>query len=106
MIPTMVFGLSLLAVAARYALRPEQRWVPLILGLGTVTLASGALGFVTGLMASFEYITGVPDGGRWVALVGVGESLTDVAFALLFIVLGALSVSVGTWRIAGTPDRA
>jgi hypothetical protein len=32
MFPTLGFGLLMLAVAARYALRPERRFVPLLLG--------------------------------------------------------------------------
>jgi hypothetical protein len=100
MFPTLAFGLLLLLVAARYALRPERRYVPLLLGLGTVTLASGALGFVTGLMATFRYIGGVPASERYVALIGVGESLSNVAFALGFVVLAAVAGSVGAWRIA------
>lgn len=100
MFPTLVFGLVMLLVAARYAQRPERRFVPLLLGLGTVTLSSGALGFVTGLMATFRYIGGVPASQRYVALIGIGESLTNVAFALVFVVLSALAASVGAWRIS------
>lgn len=100
MFPTLVFGLAMLLVAARYAQRPERRFVPLLLGLGTVTLASGALGFVTGLMTTFRYIGGVPPSERYVAIIGIGESLTNVAFALVFVVLAALAASVGAWRIS------
>jgi hypothetical protein len=100
MFPTLAFGLLMLFVAARYALRPERRFVPLLLGLGTVTLASGALGFVTGLMATFRYVGGVAPSERYVALIGIGESLANVAFALVFVVLAALAASVGAWRIA------
>ena len=99
MFPTLVFGLLMLLVSARYALRPSRRLVPLLLGLGTVTLASGALGFVTGLMTTFRYIGGVPAAQRYVAIIGIGESLANVAFALVFIVLSALAASVGAWRL-------
>ena len=106
MYPTMVFGVLLLLMTARYAMRPERRFVPLILALGTVTLASGALGFVTGLIASFQYISNVPPGRHWIALVGVGESLNNVAFALVFIVLGSLAMSIGAWKIARDSEMA
>ena len=99
MFPTLGFGLLLLLVAARYAVRPERRFVPLLLGLGTVTLSSGALGFVTGVMASFRYIGAVPASERYVALIGVGESLGNVAFALVFVVLASLAASVVAWRL-------
>lgn len=100
MFPTLVFGLALLFVAARYAQRPERCFVPLLLGLGTVTLSSGALGFVAGLMATFRFVGGVPASQRYVAIIGIGESLANVAFALAFIVLASLAASVGAWRIS------
>ncbi len=98
MFPTLVFGVLMLLAAARYALKPERRVVPLLLALGVLTLSSGALGFVTGLMATFRYITGVPASERWIALVGVGESLVNVAFALCFLVLASIAASVGALR--------
>lgn len=107
MFPTLVFGLAMLAVAARYALRPERRYVPLLLGLGTVTLSSGALGFVTGLIATFRYIGGVPASERYIALIGIGESLNNIAFSLIFVVISALAASFGAWRLSRRePDPA
>lgn len=100
MFPTLFFGLILLGVAARYASRPERRYVPLLLGAGVVTLSSGALGFVTGVITTFRYIGGVGPDRRYLALIGVGESLENVAFALIFIVLASLAASVGAFRIA------
>lgn len=100
MVPTAVFGVLLLAVAARYALRPERRYVPLLLGLGVVTLTTGALGFVTGLMATFRHVGDLPEGQRGIALIGLGESLTNVAFALSFVALASLATSAGALRLA------
>ena len=50
MYATLVFGLALLAVAVRYALRPAGRFIPLLASLGITTLASGTLGFVSGVI--------------------------------------------------------
>jgi len=100
MFPTLGFGLLMLAVAVRYATRPERRYVPLLLGSGVVTLSSGALGFVTGLIATFRYIGHVGPDRRYLAIIGIGESLENVAFALVFAVLASLIASVGAWRIA------
>lgn len=100
MFPTLVFGLVMLAVAARYAARPERRYVPLLLGTGVVTLSSGMLGFVTGLITTFRYIGQVGPDRRYLAIIGIGESLENVAFALIFAVLASLVASVGAWRIA------
>ncbi len=100
MFPTLGFGLLMLAVAVRYATRPERRYVPLLLGTGVLTLSSGALGFVTGLITTFRYIGQVRPDQRYLAIIGIGESLENVAFALVFAVLASLIVSVGAWRIA------
>jgi hypothetical protein len=103
MFPTLVFGLLLLGVAVKYAVSPEKRFVPLLTGLGVLTLASGALGFVTGLITTCTAI----GGGRFsdmpdvrISIVGFGESLNDFAFALIFIVLAAIAGSFGAWRLS------
>jgi hypothetical protein len=109
MFPTVFFGLVLLGVAARYAVSPERRFLPLLIGLGTLTLAVGALGFVTGLIETCHYV-GV-DAERLrnsttLAIMGFGESLNNVAFALVFIVLAALGASYGAFRLSKPPgDR-
>jgi len=51
-------------------------------------------------MATFRYVGGVAPSERYVARIGIGESLANVAFALVFVVLAALAASVGAWRIA------
>lgn len=43
MYPTALFGLILLVVAAHYALKPDNRWVPLQIALSVLTLATGML---------------------------------------------------------------
>jgi hypothetical protein len=101
MITTLVFGVLLLAAAGRYAVSPERRWVPLLVALSVLTLASGALGFTTGMIVTAQCVVRdhVPDPGM-ISLEGFGESLNNVAFALLFVVLAALGATVGAWRVA------
>jgi hypothetical protein len=103
MYPTTIFGLMLVAACVRYAVSPERRFVPLQLSLGMVTLASGGLGFVTGLIQSTLGVAGVGPDRRWIWVLGMGESLTNVALALALIVLGALAASVGALRLARAP---
>lgn len=100
MIPTLAFGLLLLGVAVRYAVRPEARLVPLLASLGVLTLVAGMLGFVMGLITTLHAIAKVPPEQHWLALVGVGESLQNVALALSLGALAALATSVGTFRLA------
>lgn len=101
MFPTLLFGLVLLAIAIRYAVRPERRFVPLLVTLNLLTITSGALGFVTGLIATARYFERAPklDTAN-IPFLGFGESLNDVAFALVFVVTGAMAVSLGAWKIA------
>lgn len=103
MYPTALFGILLVAVAVRYAVRPERRFVPLLVCLGIVTLLAGALGFVTGFIKMMDGATS----GRWpgpehvVAMVGLGESLHNVALALLLTMFAALAATIGAFKQRG-----
>jgi hypothetical protein len=105
MLPTTMFGLLLLAAAVRYALSPERRFVPLQMSLGVMTIACGALGFVMGVMKSFSAMGGVEPDKRWIWLLGVGESLNNVAVAFALVTAAAVAASIGAYRIARSlPD--
>ena len=102
MIPTLVSGVVLLVVAARYAVSPDSRRVPLLLGTGALTLFAGSLGFVSGVITTSRAALEV-EKRPIILLVGFGESLVNVAFALCFLVLAALAVCVGAARIGRGP---
>jgi hypothetical protein len=109
MFPTLIFGLLMLGVAVRYAMQPQRRFVPLVAGLGVLTLASGALGFVSGVITTFHYLaaSGVRgDQQTAIALEGVGESLNNIAFALIFLTLAAMSACYGAWKLAKLAEPA
>jgi uncharacterized BrkB/YihY/UPF0761 family membrane protein len=77
------------------------------ISLGIMTLVAGSLGFVTGLIKSLGAIHQVPEDQRFIWLIGLGESLNNVALALILVVLAALMISVGALRIAlGNPRAA
>jgi hypothetical protein len=101
MFGTLIFGALTIAVAARYAMDPTRRLVPLTLSLGGMTLLCGGLGFVTGLIKSLGVLPRATPDERWVWMVGLGESLVNVAFALALAALATLALVVGTWRRAG-----
>ncbi|WP_437291228.1 hypothetical protein [Sorangium sp. So ce406] len=98
MYPTLVFGLLLLAASVRYAISPERRFVPLQISLGILTLVSGGLGFVSGAIKSLTYMGAVQPDARWLWMVGIGESLHNVALALSLLVLSSLAATVGAYR--------
>ncbi len=100
MFPTLFIGLALLALAVRYARRPERRLLPLLGALGLLTMTSGALGFVMGAMKSLYAQDRVPDGMRWLSLLGIAESLNNVGLALLLLFLAAALATIGEWKIA------
>ncbi|HXI58826.1 MAG TPA: hypothetical protein VNO55_22320 [Polyangia bacterium] len=106
MYPTLAFGMLMIGVSLAYAFKPERRFIPLQISLGIMTLVAGSLGFVTGLIKSLGAIHQVPEGRRFIWLIGLGESLNNVALALTLVVLAALAVSVGALRIALDRPRA
>jgi hypothetical protein len=100
MFPTALFGLVLIAATIRYAQRPERRFVPLQLSLGIMTIASGGLGFVTGVIKSLSAMEGVQPDKKWIWMLGVSESLHNVALALALVTLGSVIAGIGALRLA------
>ena len=100
MAPTALFGLLLLAASIRYLVSPDRRFIPLQLSLGIMTIASGALGFVTGVMRSLSHIGEVAPDKRWIWAYGVSESMNNLALALALITLAAVAASVGAYRFS------
>lgn len=98
--PTTFFGVLALAAAALFAMRPERRFVPLVVSSTLLTLAAGALGFVLGVIHSFEAILDAPD--RGMAMVGVAESGYCLALAMVFTVMALIATTAGSVRIART----
>jgi hypothetical protein len=103
MFPILIFGVMLLAVAIRYAVKPAKKLVPLLYGLGILTLSSGGLGFVTGLIVTAGAVGANPefhDRPGLITIIGFGESLNNVAFSLIFVTLAALAACLGAMQIA------
>lgn len=98
--PTLVFGVLLLGAGALCAVRPQKRFVPLFGALGVITMVSGLVGFVTGVIRTFAAIGQVGPDRRFIALIGVAESAYNVVFALVFVLLAAILAGIGAARIA------
>ena len=102
MYPTSLFGFLLVAAGVLCVIRPERRYVPLLLSLGAMTLGSGLLGFATGLVATFHYLPRVADVSQrfTIAALGCAESLNNVVLALILVVLAAVLSAVAAGRHA------
>lgn len=104
MFPTLLFGLLLLGVSVRYAVKPEARWVPLQLTLAVLTVTSGMLGFVTGVITTTQHLSELPaERVGLIGAIGVGESLTNLGLAFLLMIFAALLASVGAVRLTRVP---
>ncbi|HEU4534323.1 MAG TPA: hypothetical protein VFS00_09405 [Polyangiaceae bacterium] len=99
MIPTLLFGLILVGAALRYATRPERRYLPLLLSLGLMTLFAGALGFTGGMIRACAAIGQVGPDERFVTVIGLGESLYNVALSLVMCLLATMAAAVGATRV-------
>lgn len=102
--PTLGFGLLMVGASLRYAVRPDRRFVPLLISTGLMTMVSGALGFVTGLIATSTHVAGIADKSVW--LVGLGESLNNVGLALALVACGLVAVMLGAFRVARAAPTA
>lgn len=103
MIPTFLFGVLAVATSIRYARSPDPRSMSLMIALGSLTLASGALGFVMGMIKSLSAVQEVGPDMRWIWLIGTAESLHNIALALALIAMMALAASVGALRSSRLP---
>jgi ABC-type lipoprotein release transport system permease subunit len=100
MYPTLICGILLIGAGILYAVKPQRRFVPLLISVGTMTFVSGLLGFTTGVIKSFLPIGQVGPGERYIAMIGVAESMVNITFALVFVMLAAIGASIGAARIA------
>ena len=101
MLPTLAFGLLLLAVGLAYAIQPERRLVILFTILGVVEFFSGALGTVLGVVATFLAVAKVPAEQQYaITLAAVAESLHNLVLALALLVLSTLVLAAGALRAA------
>ena len=99
MYPTTIVGLLLVVAAVQYARRPDRRRLGIVHSLSALTLLTGTLGFVIGVIRSFTSLPGAEprDVGAWV-IVGVGESLNNIALAVMLLTIAAIATVIGKAR--------
>lgn len=103
---TLALGMLAILSACQYARRPDTRYVPLVASLGVMTLLSGSFGFTTGLIASLQGKHMSTETQRWMWMVGVSESLVNVAFALLLLSVVTAAMVVGAYRLSRAEPSA
>jgi hypothetical protein len=107
MYPTTLFGFLLVASGFLYLLRPESRYSPIVFCAGFLTLGSGVLGTVTGLIATFRYLDHVPPVDQFkIAAQGCAESLNNISLALIIAIVAALPTLGGLVRSVRRPQAA
>jgi formate hydrogenlyase subunit 3/multisubunit Na+/H+ antiporter MnhD subunit len=101
MLPTTVMGVLLLVAAVLYALRPERRRVPLLLCLSLLTLLSGFLGSLMGIIGTLAAAgRGEHDEPASVILMaGSAESLYVLALALVILCIALMVIADGALRV-------
>ena len=106
MYPTTIVGLVLMFIALMYARDPDRRRYAVVKTLSIVVLLTSTLGFIVGTMRSFLGTADLPSADApHVALIGVGESLHNIALGLCILVITWLMVAVGASRASAPPSR-
>jgi len=105
--PTSIIGFLLVASAVLLVLRPERRYLSLVVGLGLATLGSGLLSCSVGVIKTFHYLHQIPPARQvGIAALGCAESLNNVVLALLITVPTTLLVTIGLfWSMRGDRSR-
>jgi hypothetical protein len=99
MYPTSIFGFLLVASGVLLVLRPERRFVALVVSLGVVTLGSGVLSCSVGVTNTLHYISKVAPEAQFKTLaLGCAESMNNVVLALLLGVITALIAAAAALR--------
>jgi hypothetical protein len=103
MYPTTVAGVILLVTAIRYARSSDASSLPLIRHLSILTALVGTLGFVTGVIHAFTACGGAPANELpYYVVIGTGESLCNVALAMVMLVAARAATAIGAHRGRGT----
>lgn len=102
----LVTGIALLATTWRYMQGQDKRSRALSQGLSQVTLLLGVLGTVMGLIATLMGVAPILPEKAYLCLIGTGESLNNLAFALIFMVFAAIGRTIGDARAANGGQAA
>ncbi len=104
MYPTTIVGVILVLGALQYARDPDPRRRNIVRSVGVLTLLTSCLGFTMGVIHSFVaagHLEASELGS--VVVVGVGESMINIALGLGFLVIAWIATSIGALRTGSAP---
>jgi hypothetical protein len=94
MYPTLIAGLVLLGNAFAFAIAPDARRRAVVRSLAALTMLVATLGFVSGLVKTCTGCDYLPS----LVVRGFGESLVNIGFGLVLLVIAGIGVAIGTAR--------
>lgn len=101
MYPTLVFGLVAVGTAVRFAVRADPRLRGFIESMSRAVLFFAITGFVTGLIATGQYVE-AHELREWEALltifVGMKEAANNLALGFVVLSLVHLATAIGRRR--------
>ncbi len=100
MLPLLLAGFCLTAVAVLYAARPSERLRAVARNLGAAVLFGGLLGGAQAAHTVFRVAAAGEDAEARLQIVlgGLSESANNLVLAFFFLALSAVMLSVGAWR--------
>jgi hypothetical protein len=98
--PVLLFGVTSLVLAVWYAVKPQPRFLPLIVGFGVATILAGFLGTMTGLQHAVSGLPQAAPDRRWIFLLGLREALHNMVMAFVIECIVTLVATVGGYRQA------
>jgi hypothetical protein len=101
MYPTALFGALAVLASLVIAARPERRYVPLLVSLCALTVATGFLGTMwgaTGLVKALE--NAAPEDARVIVLACATQALNSLLLASICVVLAILGATSGALRVS------
>ena len=91
-------GVVATVLGARFAVRAQREGLPLVVACIAATLLAGCLATAVGVQVSAAHLGEVPDGGRWIFLLGVREAMQNLVLALGFSFVSTIAITVGLAR--------
>lgn len=99
--PTTLFGTMTVAVSVWLSVRPERRFVPLIIALAALTVCTALMGSCVGLLGVVKAAqNAAAEDVRTIVLACLTQALSSVLVAFALITVAGLGTAAGALRHA------